>query len=259
MPATDAAVRNGVARLYEVSACVAESAVRPAVARRLWNMPMGSVVQPSEDAPMEAPEELKSGDFTAATEPFRLFEEWFAEARETEPNDPNAMALSTVDADGLPDVRMVLLNARDERGFVFFTNTGSAKGRELAAVPKAAVVFHWKSLRRQIRVRGLVETVSEAEADAYFATRPRLSQIGAWASQQSRPLEGRFALEGAIAKVTAQYALGTVPRPPHWTGFRIRPVQIEFWHDRPFRLHDRILFRREAPDEGEWARTRLYP
>ncbi|QFR34525.1 pyridoxamine 5'-phosphate oxidase [Ancylobacter sp. TS-1] len=208
---------------------------------------------------MEAPEELKSGDFTAATEPFRLFEEWFAEARESEPNDPNAMALSTVDADGLPDVRMVLLNARDERGFVFFTNTGSAKGRELAAVPKAAVVFHWKSLRRQIRVRGLVETVSEAEADAYFATRPRLSQIGAWASQQSRPLEGRFALEGAIAKVTAQYALGTVPRPPHWTGFRIRPVQIEFWHDRPFRLHDRILFRREAPDEGEWARTRLYP
>ncbi|MCK0207466.1 pyridoxamine 5'-phosphate oxidase [Starkeya koreensis] len=208
---------------------------------------------------MEAPEELKSGDFTAASEPFRLFEEWFAEAKESEPNDPNAMALATVDADGLPDVRMVLLNARDERGFVFFTNTDSAKGRELAAVPKAAVVFHWKSLRRQIRVRGPVETVSDAEADAYFATRPRLSQIGAWASQQSRPLEGRFALEGAIAKVTAQYALGSVPRPPHWTGFRIRPLQVEFWHDRPFRLHDRVVFRREAPGEGEWIRTRLFP
>lgn len=208
---------------------------------------------------MEAPEELKSGDFTAASEPFRLFEEWFEEAKESEPNDPNAMALATVDADGLPDVRMVLLNARDERGFVFFTNTGSAKGRELAAVPKAAVVFHWKSLRRQIRVRGPVETVSDAEADAYFATRPRLSQIGAWASQQSRPLEGRFALEGAIAKVTAQYALGGVPRPPHWTGFRIRPLQVEFWHDRPFRLHDRVVFRRDVPGEGEWTRTRLYP
>ncbi|WP_454683397.1 pyridoxamine 5'-phosphate oxidase [Ancylobacter moscoviensis] len=208
---------------------------------------------------MEAPEELISGDFTSATEPFRLFEEWFAEAAGKEPNDPNAMALATVDADGLPDVRMVLLNQRDERGFVFFTNTGSAKGRELAAVPKAAAVFHWKSLRRQIRVRGPVETVSDEEADAYFNTRPRLSQIGSWASQQSRPLEGRFALETAVAKVTAQYALGAVPRPPHWTGFRIRPVQIEFWHDRPFRLHDRIVFRRDAPDAAGWSKTRLYP
>jgi len=208
---------------------------------------------------MEAPEPLTSDDFTAADEPFRLFEEWFAEARASEPNDPNAMALATVDADGLPDVRMVLLNQRDERGFVFFTNTGSAKGRELAAVAKAAVVFHWKSLRRQIRVRGPVETVSDEEADAYFATRPRLSQIGAWASQQSRPLEGRFALEAAVAKVTAQHALGSVPRPPHWTGYRIKPVQIEFWHDRPFRLHDRIQFRRDTPEAANWNKTRLYP
>ncbi|MCS0502222.1 pyridoxamine 5'-phosphate oxidase [Ancylobacter mangrovi] len=208
---------------------------------------------------MEAPEPLTSGDFTDASEPFQLFEDWFEEAKASEPNDPNAMALATVDADGLPDVRMVLLNARDARGFVFFTNTGSAKGRELAAVPKASVVFHWKSLRRQIRVRGPVEQVSDAEADAYFATRPRLSQIGAWASQQSQPLEGRFALEGAVAKYTAQYALGGVPRPPHWTGFRIKPVQMEFWHDRPFRLHDRIMFRRPSPDAGEWSKSRLYP
>lgn len=208
---------------------------------------------------MEASQELISGDFTAATEPFRLFEEWFAEAKEKEPRDPNAMALATVDADGLPDVRMVLLNQRDERGFVFFTNTGSAKGRELAAVPKAAVVFHWKSMNRQIRVRGPVEVVSDEEADAYFLTRPRLSQIGAWASVQSRPLEGRFALEAAVAKYTAQYALGSVPRPPHWTGFRIRPVQIEFWHDRPFRLHDRIVFRRDSAEATVWNKTRLYP
>lgn len=207
---------------------------------------------------MEAPEPLISGDFTEASEPFRLFEEWFAEAKASEPNDPNAMALATVDADGLPDVRMVLLNQRDERGFVFFTNTGSAKGRELASDPKAAVVFHWKSLRRQIRVRGPVEQVSDTEADAYFVTRPRLSQIGAWASQQSRPLEGRFALETAVARYTAQYALGAVPRPEHWTGFRICPVQIEFWHDRPFRLHDRIVFRREGQD-APWTKTRLYP
>ncbi|QIB33749.1 pyridoxamine 5'-phosphate oxidase [Ancylobacter pratisalsi] len=208
---------------------------------------------------METPEPLTSGEFTESAEPFELFETWFKDAKASEPNDPNAMALATVDADGLPDVRMVLLNGRDAHGFIFYTNTQSAKGLELAAVPKASAVFHWKSLRRQIRLRGPVERVSDVEADAYFATRPRLSQIGAWASQQSRPLEGRFALEAAVAKVTAQYALGSVPRPPHWTGFRIRPVQIEFWHDRPFRLHDRIVFRRPLPDGGEWTRTRLYP
>lgn len=208
---------------------------------------------------MEAREELTSGDFTEAAEPFAIFESWFAEARASEPNDPTAMALATVDPDGLPDVRMVLLNGRDERGFVFFTNSNSAKGRELAATPKAAALFHWKSLRRQIRVRGPVEMVTEAEADAYFASRPRLSQIGAWASQQSNALEGRFALEGAVAKFTAKFALGEVPRPPHWNGYRIRPVEIEFWHDRPFRLHDRVVFRRDTPEAEGWNRTRLYP
>ncbi len=209
------------------------------------------------EIPMEATNPLTSSDFTQAGEPFRLFVEWLDEARRSEPNDPNAMALATVDADGLPDVRMVLLNGFDERGFVFYTNTESAKGRELSGQPKAAAVFHWKSLRRQVRVRGPVEQVTAEEADAYFASRPRLSQIGAWASQQSRPLEGRFALETAVAAVTARHALGDVPRPPHWTGFRILPTQIEFWHDRPFRLHDRVVFRRA--DDGAWERTRLYP
>ncbi|MFG1359247.1 pyridoxamine 5'-phosphate oxidase [Xanthobacter pseudotagetidis] len=207
---------------------------------------------------MEAHDPLTSGDFTEASEPFRLFAEWLEDATRSEPNDPNAMTLATVDETGLPDARMVLLKGLDARGFVFFTNTGSAKGRELAAVPKAALVFHWKSLRRQVRVRGMVEQVSAEEADAYFATRPRLSQIGAWASQQSRPLEGRFALEAAVAATTARYGLGTVPRPPHWTGFRIVPVAIEFWHDRPFRLHDRVVFRRGGEAES-WVRTRLYP
>ena len=207
---------------------------------------------------MEPQNPLTSGDFTEAAEPFRLFAEWFADAEKSEPNDPNAMALATVDPDGLPDVRMVLLKGVDDGGFVFYTNTESAKGQELAATPKAALVMHWKSLRRQVRARGPVERVSDAEADAYFATRARLSQLGAWASRQSRPLEGRFALEAAVATVTAKYALGTVPRPPHWTGFRIKPVQIEFWHDRPFRLHDRVVFRRPEPG-ADWTRTRLYP
>ncbi|GLI24825.1 pyridoxamine 5'-phosphate oxidase [Xanthobacter flavus] len=207
---------------------------------------------------MEPRDPLTSGDFTESSEPFRLFSEWLEEAGKSEPNDPNAMTLATVDEDGLPDARMVLLKGLDERGFVFFTNTGSAKGRELLAHPKAALVFHWKSLRRQVRVRGPVELVSDAEADAYFATRPRLSQIGAWASKQSHPLEGRFALEAAVATTTAKYALGSVPRPPHWTGFRILPVAIEFWHDRPFRLHDRVVFRRAGEGEA-WTKTRLYP
>lgn len=212
----------------------------------------------TSSTPMEAQNPLTSGDFTEASEPFALFAEWLAEAEKTEPNDPNAMTLATVDADGLPDARMVLLKGLDTRGFVFFTNTESAKGRELAATPKAALVFHWKSLRRQVRVRGTVERVTDAEADAYFATRPRLSQIGAWASSQSRPLEGRFALETAVAAATAKYALGTVPRPPHWTGFRIVPVAMEFWHDRPFRLHDRMQFRREG-EGAAWTKTRLFP
>ena len=201
---------------------------------------------------------LTDSDFTAAQEPFDLFRQWFADATASEPNDPNAMALATVDPAGMPDVRMVLMNGYDEQGFVFYTNTGSAKGTQLLASRKAAIVFHWKSLHRQVRVRGPIEQVSDAEADAYFQSRPRDSRIGAWASQQSRPLESRFALEKAVAVNAAKYAVGTVPRPPHWTGFRIMPVAIEFWHDRPFRLHDRITFSRAEPN-GDWTRHRLYP
>ena len=201
---------------------------------------------------------LTDGDFTEASEPFALFERWFSDATASEPNDPNAMALATVDPDGLPNVRMVLMKGWDEAGFVFYTNTESAKGRELLSGKKAALVLHWKSLRRQVRVRGPVGIVTDAEADEYFQSRPRDSRIGAWASQQSRPLESRFALEKAVATNAAKYAIGEVPRPPQWTGFRIRPVEIEFWHDKPFRLHDRIVFRRPAP-EGGWTKARLYP
>jgi pyridoxamine 5'-phosphate oxidase len=199
---------------------------------------------------------LTTGDFTEADEPWALFRGWMDEARASEINDPNAMALATVDSDGLPDVRMVLLNGVDERGFVFYTNTESNKGRELLGQPKAAIVLHWKSLRRQIRARGPVARVSDAEADAYFQSRPRESRIGAWASQQSRPLESRFALEKAVAVNAAKYAIGDVPRPPHWTGFRIAPISIEFWQDKPFRLHDRVVFTREG--DG-WRKVRLYP
>ncbi|MGB3719927.1 MAG: pyridoxamine 5'-phosphate oxidase [Hyphomicrobiaceae bacterium] len=205
----------------------------------------------------------QAGDFTAAEEPFALFDEWLKEAAAHEPNDPNAMALATVDPDGLPNVRMVLLKGvdgpeRPDRGFVFFTNYESAKGRELLASKKAALCFHWKSLRRQVRVRGLVSPVAPEEADAYFATRPRGSRIGAWASAQSRPLESRFALEKAVAFYTAKYAVGEIPRPPYWSGFRVVPVEMEFWHDRPFRLHDRVQFRRSGPGEP-WSKVRLYP
>jgi pyridoxamine 5'-phosphate oxidase len=207
---------------------------------------------------MENPISLMSGILSDADEPVRLFSAWFEEAVRAEPSDPTAMALATVDADGLPNVRMVLLKGVDARGFVFYTNTESPKGRELAAAPKAAAVFHWKSLKRQVRVRGAVECVTDAEADAYFATRPKGSQIGAWASRQSAALEDRFALEKAVARYTAQYALGAVPRPPYWSGYRIVPVAMEFWQDRPFRLHERIEFRRPDPD-ADWVKTRLYP
>jgi pyridoxamine 5'-phosphate oxidase len=199
---------------------------------------------------------LTSGDFTESTEPFELFSAWFEEARASEPNDPNAMALATVDANGMPDVRMVLMNGRSSEGFVFYSHTNSAKGRELAANPNAALLFHWKSLRRQIRVRGPVTPVSDAEADAYFASRPKQAQIGAWASKQSQPLESRLAFEKAIALNAAKYAIGEVPRPPGWSGWRIVPQAMEFWHDRPFRLHDRIVFERQG--DG-WTKTRLYP
>ncbi len=207
---------------------------------------------------IKTPAELISGDFTAADEPFGLFAVWFAEAVKSEPNDPNAMALATVDPDGLPDVRMVLLKGFDTAGFVFYSHLDSAKGRELAATPKAGLLFHWKSLRRQVRIRGTVTRVTDAEADAYFATRPKQAQIGAWASKQSQPLESRMAFEKAIALNAAKYAIGEVPRPPGWSGWRIAPQAFEFWHDRPFRLHDRITFTRAASD-AEWSKTRLYP
>lgn len=200
--------------------------------------------------------QLTNTDFTGATEPYRLFADWLKDAEKSEINDPTALALATVDADGLPNVRMVLLKGFDAQGFVFYTNFESAKGREILGSMKAAMCFHWKSLRRQVRVRGPVEIVTDAEADAYYATRPRGSRIGAWASAQSRPLEGRFALEKAVAEYTTKHAIGEIPRPAHWSGFRIRPVEIEFWHDRPFRLHDRLQFKREG--DG-WGKTRLYP
>jgi pyridoxamine 5'-phosphate oxidase len=197
-------------------------------------------------------------DFSAAGDPLALFAAWFGDARKTEINDPDAMALATVDETGLPNVRMVLLKDFSPEGFVFYTNFESAKGRELLASGKAALCFHWKSLRRQVRIRGDVTQVSEDEADAYFASRPRGSRIGAWASQQSRPLEGRFALEKAVALHAAKYAVGSVPRPEYWSGFRLSPVEIEFWHDRPFRLHDRTVFRRGSPGEP-WRTEQLFP
>jgi len=193
---------------------------------------------------------LTSGDFTEASEPFALFESWFEEAKTSEPNDPNAMALATVDADGLPNCRMVLLNGRGPDGFVFYTNTQSQKGEELLGQSKAAVLFHWKSLRRQIRIRGPVSVVGDAEADAYFQSRPRDSRIGAWASQQSRPLESRFALEKAVAAQALTFGGGEIPRPPYWTGFRIAPICMEFWRDGAFRLHDRIVFPRASPGQA---------
>jgi len=195
----------------------------------------------------------------ADIDPFSLFEEWYAEAEIGEKNDPHAMALATVDAAGMPDVRMVLMNARDHRGFVFFTNFESRKGEELLAQPRAALVFHWKSLRRQVRARGPVEVVEPGEADAYFATRSRVSQLGAHASRQSRPLASRMALMEAVE--TLKSSLGDedpVARPAHWSGFRIVPLEIEFWQDGAFRLHDRVRFARVSRD-AVWSRQRLYP
>ncbi len=199
-----------------------------------------------------------AADTTVARDPFQLFDDWMSDAVASEINDPNAMAIATADATGLPDVRMVLLKHADADGFVFYTNTQSQKGCQLAENMQAAGVLHWKSLRRQIRFRGPVEFVTASEADAYFASRPRASRIGAWASQQSRPLEGPFALEKAVARQTLHFNIEDVPRPPYWTGYRIRPISIEFWIDKPFRLHDRLVYCRAAP-HGEWRTESLYP
>ncbi len=194
---------------------------------------------------------------TETPDPLALFHAWLAEAEAREPNDPNALALATATPDGRPSVRMVLLKHADADGFVFYTNLESRKGEELKANPEAAMLFHWKSLARQVRVEGPAEPVTDEEADAYFATRARGSQIGAWASPQSRPLEGRFELERRIATYTAKFGVGSVPRPPHWSGFRLRPRAIEFWENRPFRLHDRTVYHARA--DGTWVTEKLYP
>lgn len=199
------------------------------------------------DTPTDAPEDT----------PLKLFQTWMADAHESEPNDPTAMTVATADADGAPSARMVLLKDADLRGFVFYTNTESQKGTELDANPRAALVFHWKTLRRQIRVSGTVERVSDAEADAYFASRARGSQIGAWASDQSKPLDGRFELEKRVAKFAAKFGVGSVPRPPHWTGYRVVPARFEFWQDKPFRLHERLIYTRVS--DGGWSTGRIFP
>jgi len=190
-------------------------------------------------------------------DPFALFDSWYAEAYASEVNDSNAMALATADSDGVPSVRMVLLKGHGPAGFVFYTNFEGRKADELLANPHAALLFHWKSLRRQIRIEGPVARVSDAEADAYFASRSRDSQLGAWASDQSRPLPGRDVFLARFAEVQGRFAGGDVPRPPHWSGFRVNPARIEFWQDREHRLHERRLFTRDA--EGDWQSGFLYP
>ncbi len=192
----------------------------------------------------------------AVKEPIALFQEWFAEAKANEKDDPTAMALATSDAQGRPSVRMVLLKAADESGFVFYTNLESPKAQQLGARPFAALCFHWALLEKQVRVEGRVEPVSGAEADAYFASRPRLSQLGAWASRQSQPIAGRWVLEQAVAGMALRFPLGAVPRPEYWSGFRVVPEMLEFWHQRPFRHHDRQRFRHE---EGSWKHEWLFP
>jgi len=190
-------------------------------------------------------------------DPHALFERWFAEARASEPNDPEAMALATAGMDGRPSIRMVLLKSHDARGFAFYSNSESRKGREIAANPHAALVFHWKSLRRQVRVEGRIEPTGDAEADAYFATRSRDARLGAWASDQSRPLESRAAFEARYEKLVAEHEGKEVVRPPYWWGYRLVPDRIEFWTDRPHRLHERRLFTLGV--DGEWTEGLLYP
>ena len=201
---------------------------------------------------------VTTSDFTEADDPFQLFALWFKDASAREINDPEAMALATVDETGLPDARTLLCKGVDSQGLVFYGNVESAKGRELSANPKAAALFHWKSLRRQARFRGMVSSLADAEVDAYFHSRPRQSQIGAWASQQSRPLELRAALVTAVEAYAKRFGEGDIPRPPAWRGWRLAPLEIEFWQDGAFRLHDRVLFRRAGVD-ALWERRRLYP
>lgn len=212
----------------------------------------------NDNSLMKHPAGLTFGDSLDATDPFAAFDAWMAEAKASEPRDPDAMSVATVDADGMPNVRVVLLKEWGPDGFVFYTNRQSAKGRELDGQGKAAFVIYWKSLARQVRARGPVRPVPPAQSDAYFASRPRGAQIGAWASQQSQPLSSRHELKQAVTEMEKKFGNDPVPRPPHWIGFRLVPLSIEFWSGQPYRLHDRAVFTRPSPD-APWSRTRLYP
>ena len=212
----------------------------------------------TEVLPSDDDKVARSDEIPDTNDPIMLFSHWLDEARASEPNDPNAMTLATAGVDGAPSARMVLLKGHDHRGFVFYTNFESRKGRELLANPKAALLFHWKTLRRQVRIEGPVEQVGDDEADAYFDSRPRGSRIGAWASRQSRPVSGRAELIGEVARYAAKYAIGSIPRPEYWSGWRIVPSSMEFWRDRPFRLHERLVFQRDAAGAA-WQSQRLFP